>query len=103
MTICGKKITLVNIYGPNEDNPQFYKRIQQNVSEIGNDNVIFCGDWNLVLNPVLDSGNYRNINNPRARDEILKVIDENGYIDVWRVQNENKKKITWRRLNPDKK
>ena len=30
-------------------------------------------------------------------------MEENGYIDVWRVQNENKKKNTWRRLNPDKK
>ena len=103
LIMCGKKVTLVNIYGPNEDNPQFYTHIQQYVSEIGNENVIFCGDWNLILNPELDSENYKHINNPRARDEIIKIIDENGYIDVWRVQNENKKKFTWRRLNPDKK
>ena len=98
-----KKVTLVNIYGPNENNPQFYTHIQQYVSEIGNENVIFCGDWNLILNPELDSENNKHINNPRARDEIIKIIDENGYIDAWRVQNENKKKFTWRRLNPDKK
>ena len=57
----------------------------------------------LLSNPVLDSENYRNINNTRARDTIIKIIEENGYIDVWRVENENKKKFTWRRLNPDKK
>ena len=103
LTICGKKVTLVNIYGPNKDSHQFYTNIQQHVFEIGNENVIFCGDWNFILNPILDSENYRNINNPRARDAIIKIIEENGYIDVWRVQNENKKKFTWRRLNPDKK
>ena len=27
MTIQGKKVTLVNTYGPNEDNPQFYRNI----------------------------------------------------------------------------
>ena len=26
-TIQGKKVTLVNIYGPNEDNPQFYQNM----------------------------------------------------------------------------
>ena len=55
LTICGKKITLVNIHGPNEDNPQFYTNIQQHVFELGNENVIFCDDWNLILNPILDS------------------------------------------------
>ena len=74
LTICGKKVILhvVNIYGPNEDNPQFYSNIQQHVFEIGNENIIFCGDWNLILNPILDSENYRNINNPRAKDAIIK-------------------------------
>ena len=85
-------------------NPKiFYTNIQQHAFEIGNENVIFCGDWNLILNPILDSENYRNINNPRARDAIIKIIEQNGYIYIWRVENENKKKITWRRLNPDKK
>ena len=30
MTIQGKKVTLVNIYGPNEDNPQFYRNLKEN-------------------------------------------------------------------------
>ena len=39
-------------------------------------------NWNLILNPELDSENYKHINNPIARDEVIKIIDENGYIDV---------------------
>ena len=98
-----KKITLVNIYGPNEDKPNFYDNLQQSVIEFNNEHIIYCGDWNLVLDHSLDTENYRNINNPRARENVLKLIEENEYIDVWRVLNENKTKYTWRRLNPVKK
>ena len=85
LKISGKKITLINIYCPNEDKPHFYNSVQQLVSDIGNENVIFCGDWNLVLDPYLDTENYRQINNPRGRSAVLNIIQENGYIDVWRV------------------
>ena len=46
LTILGKKITLVNLYGPNDDKPQFYKSIQQHVSEYGNEHIIWCA-WRL--------------------------------------------------------
>ena len=103
LTILGKKITLVNLYGPNDDKPQFYNTIQQYISEFGNEHVVWCGDWNLVLNSDLDTVNYKNINNPRARNTVINIIDENGYVDVWRVLNDTKKKFTWRRLIPDRK
>ena len=46
--IQGKDITLANIYGPNEDNPNFYENLIQNISDFENENVIVCGDWNLI-------------------------------------------------------
>ena len=42
------RFTLVSIYGPNEDNPDFYKNIKQMVEDLDNAHCIFCGDWNLV-------------------------------------------------------
>ena len=53
MTIQGKKVTLVNIYGPNEDNPQFYRNLKEKYSEFDNEILIICGDWNFVQNPKL--------------------------------------------------
>ena len=64
---------------------------------------MFCGDWNLILNETLDTENYVNINNPRARNAVLNIMEENGYIDVFRILNENQKKFAWRRINPVKK
>lgn len=98
-----KRITLVNLYGPNEDKPQFYNNIRQTYSEFGNDYKVLCGDWNLVLNPDLDTYNYMHINNPRARQEVLKTIEEDNLIDIWRVFHEEEKGFTWSRKNPVRK
>ena len=97
-----KTLTLASIYGPNDDRPQFYKNLRKNISDFSNDNVVICGDWNLVLDPDMDTENYRHINNPNARQEVLKFIDEDQYIDIFRFINDDKG-FTWRRLNPEKK
>lgn len=103
MEIEGKKITLVSLYGPNDDSPQFYENVLQKVDEFENEEVIMCGDWNLVLDPHIDSENYLHINNPKARSIVLNLIKENNFKDSWRIMHENVRKYTWRRLNPIKK
>ena len=62
--------TLVSIYGPNDDNPQFYENIMSIVEEFGNENFIICGDFNLVLCPELDYCNYLHVNNPKSREKV---------------------------------
>ena len=54
INIEGEKFTLVNLYGPNDDKPKFYKEIRQKCNAFQNDKIIICGDWNLVINPDLD-------------------------------------------------
>ena len=103
MTIEGKKITLVCLYGPNEDNPHFYENIKRKVVEFDNEEVIMCGDWNLVLNADKDYENYLHINNPRARETVLNWLHNNNFKDPWRIMNEDVRKYTWRRLHPTKK
>ena len=58
MTIKDKEITLVNLYGPNEDRPQFYENLKQKIDEFETEQVIICGDWNFILDPEMDSFNY---------------------------------------------
>ena len=63
-----------------------------------------CGDWNLVINPDLDTNNYLHINNPRTRNEILdNIIEEDGFLDIYRILHEEKRDYTWSRRNPVKK
>ena len=103
LNIEGKQITLVNLYGPNDDKPEFYENIKQKVAEFENEEVIMCGDWNLCLDAEKDCENYLHINNPRARNVVLNLLDENDFKDPWRIMNENVRKYTWRRLNSTKK
>ena len=103
ITIKGKKITLVNIYGPNEDRPQFYSNLKQKIEEFGNDRAIICGDWNLIIDPDLDCENYKHINNPKARDVVKEFLEDFDYMDAYRLINDDKKAFTWRKLNPEKK
>ena len=62
-----KRFILVNLYGPNEDKPQFFYNIRQKLVHYESDLTILCGDWNLVTNPDIDTYNYLHINNPRAK------------------------------------
>ena len=68
-----------------------------------NDKIIIRGDWNLVINPDLDTKNYLHINNPRACQEVLNMIDEEEFVDIYRVLNGDKREFTWSRRNPVRK
>ena len=85
-----KKITLVSLYGPNGDKPSFYRNLKQQVATFESENIIICRDWNLALDPENDTENYKRVNNPRARDEVLKWIEQENYIDAFRVLKEDK-------------
>lgn len=46
-------ITLLNIYGPNYDDPEFYRKVFSLIPDTANANLIIGGDLNLVLDPYL--------------------------------------------------
>ena len=64
------RFLLINLYAPNCNNPEFFKNLAELVEKSDTRNVIFTGDWNLVLDPTLDTYNYKHINNPRACTEV---------------------------------
>ena len=68
------KFRLINMYGPNTNNEEFYTSITKKITENEQDYLIWCGDFNLTVNPQLDSNNYVNINNPKNRNIVINVI-----------------------------
>ena len=95
-----KEFTLINIYGPNRDSPDFYAKIENIVIENNYFNIIWGGDWNLVLNPNLDYMNYKHTNNQKAREKVIEITDNLSLVDVWREINPEKRRYSWRRNNP---
>ena len=100
--ICKKKLSLVTIYGPNQDKPEFFEEIKNQVKEL-EDPCIIAGDFNLVLNPELDYFDYLHINNPKARESLIETIFELDLVDCWRDINMEKKEFTWFKKNANKK
>ena len=74
----------INLYGPNSDDPAFYKAI---LKLFNNKYCIIGDDWNLVLNPDIDTYNYVNVNNPKFHDEVLDIIRQLGLVDIRRDHN----------------
>ena len=95
-----KEFTLINVYGPNRDKPEFYLNIKQKILERNLQNIIWGGDWNLVLNPNMDYHNYRNNNNHKAQEKVIEIIEEINLIDIWREINPEMLRYTWRRARP---
>jgi exonuclease III len=48
LEIKGKRLTLGSVYGPNENNVNFYRKLKRDINEMGNP-VIIGGDFNTIL------------------------------------------------------
>ena len=93
---------MINIYGPTEDSPGFFLKIQEIIEEYDNEHVIMCGDFNLVQNQELDTYNYINVNNPNAKESVVNLKEELNLIDPFREIYEYSRQYTWRKRNPVK-
>ena len=102
LKLTSMTINLITLYGPNNDCPSFFNEIQLLLENVDADYNILCGDFNVALNPELDTSNYRHINNPKARQAILDIMSENDLSDVYRELHPSTKRYTWRRRNPVK-
>lgn len=102
LNIDENRITLINIYGPNSDNPEFYEKVRDSFLELDNDYYILCGDFNIALDQELDTFNYSASNNPKARGKLLEIMNDLNLIDYYRILNPGRKIYTWRRKNPVK-
>ena len=97
--INNNTITLVNVYGPNQDCPDFYRNIKEKYEDR---KCIMGGDWNLVIDPDRDYHNYKHVNNPTARQQLLEILDTMQLVDVSRTFHPEEIRYTWRRKNPIK-
>ena len=96
------EIVITNIYGPNNDNPTFFENMQAICADMAEDAtpILIAGDLNMALNSELDTYNYVRDNNVNARNCVLKIMQENNMIDVFRSLNGDLRRYTWRVKRP---
>ena len=94
--------TMVNIYGPNKDDPNFFKSIFENIQQnFDNTNIILGGNFNFIQNFSLDKRGGINTTFTQSREIVWKFLDEYDLIDIWRIRHPLDKKYTWHRTNPE--
>ena len=93
--------TLAAIYGPSDsDNANFFTDHVFNEENFPDSNhIIFCGDWNTVIDQKKDTLNYKTLCNPRSS----KVVNQNCadllLVDIFREKNPISNKFSWKRNN----
>ena len=97
ISIFQQRCTLVTLYGPNADSPEFFTNLKENLInwKLSNQPIMLCGDWNVVLNYHNDTINYLKENNPNAQKSVLELIDTFELDDVYRDQEPAGRSYTW--------
>ena len=103
MLVCNiynETYLLINIYGPNEDNPAFYKSLNNMIEQFDAEHTIVAGDFNFAMKSDVDSLNYVSENNIRAKQAFLELTYKHNLVDAWRYMHPDERKYTWLRKNP---
>ena len=99
--VNGKPITLANIYGPNDDDPNFFESFFEHLSDFQCEEIIIGGDFNLGLDIEKDKKGGL----ARTHKNALKVVQDFSenldLVDIWRIFNPETKRYSWRRKHPD--
>ena len=93
--IDGFRTTLCNIYGPNDDNPEFYVNVIHQIESLPNDNRIIGGDFNLVLNLNIDKKGGKSSTHMKSQTLIKNWIGDTELIDIWRFHHPSSLMYSW--------
>jgi len=100
MEINDVKITVGAVYGPNQDELNFFENLKNEVTSIGNANIILGGDWNLTWDTSdvdlnMDVINMVNIPSRRRSLKLREIAEELNLQCPYRVLYPNKKEYTF--------
>lgn len=92
--LAGEPITLVNIYGPNYDSPQFFQSLFLTLTCHASE-LIIGGDLNLVLDPAKD----RSSSSPKILSQAAKTLKKEmtdfKLIDAWREKHKTESEYSF--------
>lgn len=82
---ASKPLTLANIYSPNEHQVSFFRRISKPLFCFREGVVLLGGDFNVLLNPDIDTSSGTSTMSYRARRQIKLQLQGLALHDMWRT------------------
>ena len=92
-------LLVINAYAPNRDDPDWFNALFDIIQPISNNCEIWTGDWNAALSNN-DIYNYPQLRNLLASQTINNFMNKTGLLDIWRIQNPERKRFRWRLTKP---
>ncbi len=80
-------LTFLNVYGPNTDDPNFYKKVFDLLSDGNNTNIVIGGDLNCYLDPYLDRLSTRPPPGIASEQVLNNLLKCRNLVDIWRIQH----------------
>lgn len=84
---------MVNLYGPNYNDPSFFEKVLNKVPNISN--VVIGSDYNCVSDSVKDAQPRRSIQSESATILQNSYLKNFNMLDVWRCLNPSARKFSF--------
>ena len=94
-----QKIALFNVYTLNEQDTQFIEKLFQKCESIECDHMIVGGDFNVALDKI-DRFPNENYKQTSKAEFITQYLEENSWVDIWRLSHPETKQFTWSHRKP---
>lgn len=96
LKIDDREILLTNTYRPNQDSPEFFIELFKQMGKLNTPLWIMGGDFNLILEPVVDRKSPTGNHKPKNASHTLKeFMEQYELIDVWRKMHPQVKRFSW--------
>ena len=92
---------LINIYNANTESEQLHTlndltNILETFKDIQNKSVVLGGDFNVILNPSLDSEGGKPVIKKRTIAKLIQITENLDLCDIWRIRNPKRRRFTFR-------
>ena len=92
---------LINIYNANTESEQLHTlndlvNILETIEDIQNKSVVLGGDFNVILNPSIDSEGGKPVIKNRTIAKLIQITENLDLCDIWRIRNPERKRFTFR-------
>lgn len=88
-------VALVCVYAPNWDDVNFIHKIFSLLPDLNTHRLIFGGDLNCVINPVLDRSNPKTTSQSKMSQALSAFMTQTGCVDPWRFLFPQKKEFSY--------
>lgn len=79
------RVALLNVYGPNFDDPAFFRKMFSLLPDLSDTHVLIGGDFNCVLDNRLDRS-AQTSQSPTATSTVLNnLMTSTNLVDIWRL------------------